>query len=595
MAYEYNPQSPRFDIPNPHRIENIFLVSCAAASFVAALILLIDARTVFLAHVFVRFAKITVSAIGLLTLSVSYAFLVMQQMRFFFGRGQPADLVPSLRTDEYGFKPADSADRQIADAAALRQTLQQNAISYRVPLGPIDNLLYSLIRDLVYSPQLTQTRVRAQFRNLLGLAFLLVLFPVSLIGIANAAAVGWIGCFYFVLTIVLVLRPLAIGREAAARFSQKTVIGFIAAAIVAPVVFASFVPPNAYPLGGVVDVIPVTFTVLTIALIVTALVLRAGIATTVKPTQIAIAPHLETPSVNIAPGQIYTELARELQQLWEEQVPNRTYMRILPDVSGREGAFNANVIEETQPLPVDTEQMTFARALAFETTRWLLAVDVICTFLTVAGSALIAWGATVPAEYTAVIAGGAIVIVGAFGMRSGNEFWRRFEFTSRIYWVDWNGNYTRASTKIGALLGDRVHSEREVISIESMTLRVWVAEIDSVAFNTDHDRDLVAIRGLPDEASRLSRHLASFARDQGTITAPTSTADRDRLAAIAVLNADASPPPVALGDTPTVTIPLVGRGITAKDGTLTQRFCTRCGTQAQADAAYCAACGTSLS
>jgi hypothetical protein len=590
MAYEYNPHSARFDIPNPHRVENIFVAVCTSACFLTAIALLVHARDIYLARDYVRFGKSIVAAVSLLALAVTYAFLLMRQMRFFFGRGQPADLVPSLRPDEQGYRAADRADRQIADAAALRQTLQQNAISYRIPRGPIDNLLYTLVRDLVYSPRLTQMRVRAQFRNLLGLAFLLVLFPISLAGIQNAAAIGWIGCFYFVLTNVLVLRPLATGRVAAARFSEQTVIAFIAAAIVVPVVLASLVPANGYPLRGIIDVIPVTFITLAAALGVTALVFKAGIANTVKPTQIAIAPHLETPSVNTTPTQIATELARELQRLWEEQVPNRTYMRILPDVSARQGAFTAHVIEETQPLPVDTEPLDMGRAIALATTRWLVAVDAACTVLTILGAAFVVWGAVAPLAYTTVITGGALVVIGAFGIRSANEFWRRFAFTSRIYWVDWNGNYARAATKIGAVLSDRVHSEREVVTVESMTLRVWVADIDSVAFNTDRDRDLIAIRGLPDEAKRLCQWLAAFAENQGSIVAPTSAVDRARLEAINVLNA-AVPPP-AFADLPTTAMPIIGSG--TRDVAV-GRFCTQCGTVAASpDAAYCGSCGARL-
>ena len=593
MAYEYNPQSARFDIPNPHRVENIFIAICTAACFIGAIVLLVDARTIFLAHDFVRFGKSVIAAISLLAFAVSYAFLAMRQLRFFFGRGQPADLVPSLSADEEGYRAAGPGDRQIADAAALRQTIQQNAISYRIPHGPIDTLLYTLVRDLVYSPKLTQVRVGTQFRNLLGLAFLLVLFPISLVGIKNAAAVGWIGCFYFILTNVLVLRPLAAGRNEAASFSEKSVIAFIAAAIVVPVVFASFVPVRGYPLGAFVDIIPITFAMLVSAFVVTALVFRSAIGTTIKPTQIAIAPHLETPSATTNPAQIYTELAREMQRLWEETVPNRAYMRILPDVGKRQGAFSAHVIEETQPLPVDMEQMTFARAFALSTTRWLIAVDIACTLATIAGCILAAWGATAPGGYSALLSGGGFVIIGAFGIRSANEFWRRFGFTSRIYWIDWSGTYARASTRVGALLNDRISSERELIGIESMTLRVWVAEIDSVAFNTDRDRDVVAIRGLPDEASRLGRQLAEFAVDQGTITAPLSATDRGRLEAMNFLNRRPTDG-LELADRPPAKARAISDG-TAGESPVPSRFCTRCGAHASLpDAPYCGSCGAKL-
>ena len=77
MAYEYNPQSARFDIPNPHRIENTFIAVCATVCFVAAIVLLVDARAIFLERDFVRFAKSLIAATSLLAFAVTYAFLAM--------------------------------------------------------------------------------------------------------------------------------------------------------------------------------------------------------------------------------------------------------------------------------------------------------------------------------------------------------------------------------------------------------------------------------------------------------------------------------------------------------------------------------------
>ncbi len=592
MAYEYNPNSARFDIPNPHRIENVFIGICGVACFVAGIWLLVEARTNYFERDPARFAKSIVSALSLLALAISFAYVVMQQLRFFFGRGQPADLVPSLSGDEIGYRPADGSGRQIGDAAVLRQTLQQNAITYRIPKGPIDSFLYSIVRSLVYSPRLTQDRVRAQFRNLLAITFVLLLFAVSLLGIRNAAAIGWIGWFYFFLTNAVVLQPIFGGRLRRVQFSERLVVGFIALAIVMPAIFASLVPPRGYTLAPYIDIVPVTFLILVTAFSVTLLLFRAGIANTIKPTQIAIAPHLETPSVNVSPEQIYTELKRELQRQWQEQVPNRTYMRRLPDVSARQGAFSADVIEETQPIPVDVQPMTFERAFALSTTRPLVIVDVVCAALTILGVLLVCAGTRGYTSYDSLVAGGASVLVGAAGIRSANDFWRRFEFTSRIYWIDWNGTYARAATKIGALLTDRVHTEREVISVESMTLRVWVAELDSVAFNTDQDRDLVAIRGLPLEAERLGRWLSAFAYNQGSIMAPTSAVDVARMEAINTLNVD---PMAETAHVPRID-PALQSGI--RTGAVTpplHRFCVSCGAKAAAAGAlFCSSCGAKL-
>ncbi|MCQ8811759.1 hypothetical protein NQU36_27790, partial [Escherichia coli] len=70
----------------------------------------------------------------------------LRQLRLFFGRNQPVGLAPELPKDVEGSSP---------DGEGLRETIRQNAINYSVPTGAIDNLLYSLVRDLVFSPRRT--------------------------------------------------------------------------------------------------------------------------------------------------------------------------------------------------------------------------------------------------------------------------------------------------------------------------------------------------------------------------------------------------------------------------------------------------------
>jgi hypothetical protein len=45
MGYEFNPQSQRFDVPNPHRVENMFLAAGAVLLIVSGFASLFIART----------------------------------------------------------------------------------------------------------------------------------------------------------------------------------------------------------------------------------------------------------------------------------------------------------------------------------------------------------------------------------------------------------------------------------------------------------------------------------------------------------------------------------------------------------------------
>ncbi|MBD5657040.1 MAG: hypothetical protein IAI50_17965 [Candidatus Eremiobacteraeota bacterium] len=594
MAYEYGARSAQFEIPNPHRVENYFFYFCGALCFIAAVAALLFARGHYAVREYASFARALTVGVVLLGAALVYAIQAMKQMRFFFGRGQPADLVPHLDTDQIGYVAGGNG--QVADARALRETIRQNAITYAIPRSPIDTLLYSQVKELIFSPRLTQRLVQTQFRNVLALVFLILCFSVSIAGVGNGAAVAWIAALYFIVTLVLVLRPLASGTRSTG-FSVNGLVGFVAGSIIGPVILASVIPQHAYPLNDRIAFIPITYLVLFAALSVSGLLLVAGIRNTVMPNTISAAPHLETPSMNATPSQIFTELSREMQRLWVEQVPNRTYMRIPPLIEGNQGSFDANLIEETQPLAQDIAPITLASAFALETTRWLLMTDFVGAAFTTAGVFLLLNWAFAPHALDSIIYGASLTIVGAFAFRGANRMWRRFEFKSRLYWVECNGNFSRASASVGTYLQDRVHSTRELINVETMTLRVWVVEVDSVAFDAGTNRDMVSLRGLPDEAERICRHLATFAVEQPSVIVPSSTVDLQRLAVMDAINPRTSngngipvslqgPPPGPTAVAPAQPAPQS----LARKAAL--RYCVTCGKPDTEGSPFCGGCGS---
>jgi hypothetical protein len=433
-----------------------------------------------------------------------------------------------------------------------------------------------------------------------ALLFMLTCFGVSLVGISNRAAVASIGLLYLIFAILLVLRPLRQGRVNTPGISMKLAVLFIVGAIIGPVILAGAVPLDRYPFYNRVPFVEVTLFVLVSAGVVISLLLRAVLAQTVRPTTIAAAPHLETPSFNATPAQLFTELAREMQRLWEQQIPNRSYIRVMPQILGQQGAFEAQLLEETQPLPQDLEPLDFARAWSLDTCRWLLVLDAAATALTLLGAVLLFDSARSAGNFGVLMMGGAALIVARFAFRAGNMIWRRFEFKSRIYWVESSGNYSSASAEVGAALRDSVRTTRQVVNVENITLRVWVAEIDSVCFNTEGvlsthvERSIVSMRGLPDEAQRLCRHLAEFGKSLPSVVAPMSSADHQRLAMVGALNRSARAPQSTLAVEAAPTTPLPA---TTEANAVTppgQRFCPQCGKPSETTALFCAACGIKL-
>jgi len=536
VAYEYKQKNSQFEIRNPHCVENVFLGISAGMCLFAGLAALIGGRFAVGLEEGATFVKCVVVGIGLLGASFFYAGKLLRQLRFFFGRGQPANLVPGLDADEQGYVAFVSRDRQFSDARALRETMRQNAVTRPVSRDAVDTLLYSLIKNLIYSPIETQRLVGSQFRNLLGLAFLTICFLVSLVGIRNEAAEAWVGLFYFVMTTLLVLRPLAAGFFRSARLPQSAVIIMTAVSLIGPVILAEVVPRTAFPFNNTVQFISLTFVILVISLSITILLFKAALENTVSPDNTTIAPYLETPSVNVTPAQMFTELAREMQKSWVEDIPNRTYMRILPDAGTGRDSFSAHLIEETQPLAQDIKPLTFRRSLTLPTTRWLTIVDFACAVLSIAGVSLLLHWALTAASVPSLIYGNAFLVIAAFGFNCANDFWSRFEFKSRLYWVECSGNFTHAKTAVGNKY-DLVRTERAVTNVETMTLRVWVAEADSVTFGVDRPRDIISLRGLPKEAERICKHLAAFGLNQASVIAPSSEVDVARLNAINTLNA----------------------------------------------------------
>ncbi|MDP3294771.1 MAG: zinc ribbon domain-containing protein [Nevskia sp.] len=580
MSYEYNPESTRFELPNPHRVENLFLGAASVICLVCAVVALLGARHSLQAGSNgAAVAPVAISAV-LLLFGLVFGVKALRQLRFFFGRNQPVGLAPQLPKDVEGSSP---------DGDGLRETIRQNAINYSVPTGAIDNLLYSLVRDLVFSPHRTQYLARAEFHNALGLGFLLLCFGVSIIGVGSGAVRGWVGALYFLLVNAIVLLPLRQGALGGRKLSIRAIVAFIIAAMIGPVLLAQVIGSAGMPFNGAVQFVPVTVAILVAALIAASLLLKAAVAQVVRPNQIAMAQRLHTISMNAPPGQIFLEFDREMQRGWTETVPNRIYLRKLPTLgSAPAGSFEGHAIEETQPLPNDMEPLSLSRCLRLDTYRWLLMLDAFALLATASGAGMALYAAQVPQQWGAMLIGLSLLLIARFGFDGGNALWRRFEFTSRIYWLETHGNYQRAQTSIGTLLQDRVKTQKEIVNVEDMSLRLWVAEVDTVSFGPDTERSLLSIRGLPDEAERLSAHLADFGVRQASIIAPSSQTDLQRLAVLDKIN----PPQNAGGALPAGVQQALG--VAPAPATSATRFCTQCGTPAHAGAGYCGRCGTRL-
>ncbi len=590
MAYEYNPESSRWEVPNPHRVENLFLAAGALIALVGAVTALILGRNGLQSSLNVSAARPIIVAVILLATGMTFALYALFQLRFYFGRNQPIGLAPELLKDAEGSTP---------EALQLRETMRQNAITYETPRGALNNVLYSLARELVFAPQRTRDLAEIEFQNTVGLAFLLVCFLVSLIGVGNAAVRDWLAALYFVLMCLLVLAPLRRGSLSGSPLSGRFVIVLIVVAVIAPVLLPYLVAHGPAPFAPYIQLPAVTLAILVTVLAGAVLLLVSALAQQIKPNCIAMAQNTQTVSMNAPPGQIFVEFDREMQRGWTEKIPNRGYLRQLPRTSGENGSFEGQILEETQPVPQDVEPLTLSRCLQLQPYRWLIALDMFAVVTTGAGTGMLLNFAMVPRNLGALVIGLSLLMIANFAYTGGNKLWRRFEFTSRIYWLECQGNFQRARANVGGMLQGFVNTEKALVNVEDMTLRLWVADVDSIWFGPqDRRRALMSIRGLPDEAERLSQHLAGFARQQATVIAPQSDTDMQRLA---VMNR-ISPPPAAvgrLGGAAPEALSTPGGSSGAAASTTpavpaARRFCPQCGGKLDAGARFCSNCGAQL-
>ena len=163
-----------------------------------------------------------------------------------------------------------------------------------------------------------------------------------------------------------------------------------------------------------------------------------------------------------------------------------------------------------------------------------------------------------------------------------------------LTWVEVDGNFQRSNTAIGAQFTDRVRTEKEIISVNDMTLRVWVAEVDSVTFGADSQRRMIGLRGRPDLASSLREHLQHFAEGQSSVDMPASRADMEKIAAMNSMNraSAGADPRAALQGVVDAVAP--GPGTPPAFAAPRPSACPKCQHPVSPTAKFCPECGNPL-
>ncbi|MFZ6647087.1 zinc-ribbon domain-containing protein [Undibacterium sp. TJN25] len=610
MSYEFNPESQVFEFPNPYKVENTAIIASGAVMLLAGGLTLVMVRERLSHGMDGRAVAVLGISVLLLLLGIGLLARAFTRLRYFFGRNRPANLAPVLPQDK---------DGNSAPADAYKETLRQNALTYPEPKGPLNGLLYSWLPNLIFAPGVIQRTAQTQFYNFLSLAATFISFLICWLLLGQDSANGWIGLVYSAFAFFQIMRPMtqksgAAGRTGAVTEAAQVGIGSLIVLIILAVlgpVLLGMAGSHLPDLGGlsINGVLCVALVCALAGCAVFGLALKNQLQP--APQAVGSARVTETMTMNAHPNKLMEELDRLLMTRWFSLIPNRRYTHKSPMVVGQQGKFSAEMLEETQPRPQPNRIASgIGHALSTPQFFWLTCLTGLATVYLIVGAfaAILACRNILGGEpvVTAIAFALSQIAVGMFCYGASHALWGRFDFVSELIWVDIGGSYESANVHLGNQLSSNVQTTKNVINIESMTMRVWVSEIDTVIFGKDDARQLIGMRGLQHVADELAGALKGFGETRSMVVAPTSTQDLDRAQKVGAMNQlmggqqavdggerlaaailSASAPaahPASIAD-----VPASGNAYTPK-----ARFCSNCGAEAGDGAKFCANCGKQM-
>jgi len=544
VSFEFNRDDTSNKFPNPSRFENVFLAVGAAAALAGGIAAIIHAREFFRVHED-RVALIVVAVAALvLGLAVKLLIQALSQVRFYPGRKFPRGLAGELAVTDKG--KGKGADKVL-------ETLRHRAIEFPAPRGALESLLCSLVKDLVTSPAEVRAAAVQHFRTLIAMGALLASLLVSYLVFAGTSCEGFASWLYLPMSGLSLLTPFMAPDRLNPSDGHDTpvgetgdkallkLVGLVVFSIMAPVLLPRVTPhvsiapmwiPSALLLGG---------SMISSGLFFAATLCHLGSArsTDVSCEQTTIA-------MNCPPGQLWAAISRDFQSAWEGANPNRAYANVPPDVSrGERGSFSGLILEETQPAPLDSSQLSsWVEAVHVPYARMLLLLGTWGVVMT----AFCGWTAARTTEQFANMSAGevsrSILVIMALGMvaalsfRIGHLLWSRIEFRSRLVWIETSGVFQTSRISVGNKFRGHVQSDSTLTRVEGATLRVWVADIVSVAFGRDGKRTVIAMAAADDAATSMVNSLVAFAANQCVV--PALTAEQDLTRASSTLRLVAS-------------------------------------------------------
>lgn len=545
MSYEYGTGQQGLNYPNPYTLQNKFLFLKIILFSFAAIGLFFLAKNDLDKNLYANmFIEILFSFL-FIAYSLSLGITLSKQVRVFFGRGQPASLAPEVPLDQVGTS---------IPANHLKETIRQGALSIDTPNVPFSGFLYNWLKELIIAPKEIRILTEHVFGNIIKTGILLGCFLLSSLFAYNTNATGYLGLFFIAATSWLVIKPLIKNgfNEIHLSLNSFWKLLFLSVGFPIAILFVNKLYPTLLPDLSKFNFSMQSLVILIVILSAEFLNLWALKNQLNKPDGITTAFEQQAVSFNAHPNQILVEIERKLQSNWVATIPNRVYSKVSPyipnDVTGN---FYGLVMQETQPMVPDNKHQDLTlnevvndskmcKLLYIEGMGFLL--NLICLsfiFSSIYNLHTNEVNSFYGISWLPLIM--SFLALSTYLNKICHELWGRFDFESILYIFEWQGNFNKAKMNFGNHLKDTIQSEKNIINIDSMTLRVWVTKLHTVVFghginSENNSRKIIKMVGLKEDSKNWVEHIAAFAESQSMILKPTSKEDFKNANSLSQLN-----------------------------------------------------------
>lgn len=533
MSYEFSTGTEGLNYPNPYRIENKFLLAKTIIYAITFLFLIFFIKFDLDKQNWIGLIINVIGALSFLYFSATNIYQFSQQLKVYFGRGQPSSLADNLE-EKNGISKS---------ALELKEMIRQGALNVKVPNGNINGFLYSMFDTLIISPYEIQALFQNTFTNLVKILTVSLFFIIAII-FNSGKDDSWLGLYFLIFTFYLILQPIFSKKHQINPLNIIQIFTIFVFSLIIPIALIIgqqyFFDISAYSFGSK------AFFLLGITLFGEAFMFLALIKQLYRPSGITTEFIQDTVTFNAQPQQISEELERQLQSQWVLNIPNRVYGRIQPQIFSTDvGEFKGLIIQETQPMVASNihEEESIKNTSKNIKTQWILSLNflsIICVVLFSVGVlfTLFHFQKNPQQNYSSLswisfFAG--IYFLSIYWFKNAHALWGRFDFESKLYVIEFQGSFIQGKVKHGNQWKDTIQSEKNIFTIENMTIRVWVTHLLSSVFNhglqgynnetLNNPRSIIQMISLKEEANAIINHIKTFSTKQSLFINPTSNED----------------------------------------------------------------------